>query len=74
MRGIKDREAKDLWRDYQHGGNVLGLTFVEYVAARVNARQSKFTYSGSTNVEWYVAVCGRQHPWGASCSEMATTQ
>ena len=73
MRGIKDREVKELWRDYQHGGNALGLSFVEYIAARVNARQPR-AITGTTDAEWYVASCGHFHPWGASCSEMAVTQ
>lgn len=68
---VTDREAKELWRDYQgvtKNGNPLGVSFVEYVFHRVAARQPVTVTSDTTGVPWYIASCGHQHPWGESCA------
>jgi hypothetical protein len=78
-RGITDRLALAYWREYQvivREGNPLGISFVEYVAARVNAEgEPKFAYNttASSNAPWYMAACGHAHPWGASCSTWTMT-
>lgn len=73
---ITDPTAKAWWRDYQKvlkEGNPLGLSFVEYVTQRVFADIAPTTtYASSTDAPWYVAACGHQHLWGASCSESVT--
>lgn len=74
---ITDREAKELWRDYQsvkEEGNPLGLSFVEYVMVRVAARQPDLpTTTRTDDAQWYAATCGHQHPWGATCSDWSAT-
>ena len=70
---ITDPTAKAWWRDYQSvikEGNPLGISFVEYVTQRVIAAAMP-TYAEAKDAPWYTAPCGHQHPWGASCSEMA---
>jgi hypothetical protein len=77
LRGVLDRETRELWRDYKHvlkEGNPLGLSFVEYVAARVNARHPVASQVTSTSeTHWYMSPCGHSHPWGGSCSDWAET-
>ncbi len=77
LRRIPDREANELWRDYRSvlkDGNPLGLSFVEYVAARVMARQPVHAAAtSSSDVHWYVSPCGHSHPWGAACSDWSAT-
>jgi hypothetical protein len=74
---IRDRETRELWHDYQaivREGNRLGMSFVEYVAIRVNARAPQFVAATSTTTEnWYVSACGHSHPWGAACSDWSAT-
>lgn len=71
---VTDPTAKAWWRDYQKilkEGNPLGLSFVDYVAQRVLAAITP-TYTEAPASPWYVAPCGHQHQWGASCSESVT--
>lgn len=72
---ITDPTARAWWRDYLavvKEGNPLGLSFVDYVAQRVFAALTP-SYTEAPASPWYVAACGHQHQWGASCSESATT-
>ena len=68
---ITDTLTREYWRDYQgvlKDGNPFGLSFTEYVAHRIISTGTRFTYTNVTQVEWHVAQCGHQHPWGQSCS------
>ena len=72
---VTDPTARAWWRDYQNvvtEGTPLGLSFVDYVAQRVLAAITP-PYTEAAKAPWYVAACGHQHQWGASCSESATT-
>lgn len=76
---ISDRIAQEYWRDYQHvmrKGNPMGMSFTEYVAARVAALQPRVFTTATANtpaVTWYIAQCGHSHPWGESCSSWTAT-
>lgn len=70
---ITDPTARAWWREYRQmcrDGNPLGLSFVEFVAHRLQPQQ---TYTEATAAPWYVAICGHRHQWGQPCSEMAAT-
>lgn len=69
---ITDRLAREYWQAYLRDGTSLGLSFVEYVAARVNADKPMETYTSASSGPWYVAACGHTHPWGSSCAENTT--
>lgn len=70
-RGITDPEAISYWREYRKlvkEGQTNGLSFTEYVAARVHAPTT--VYALSTDVPWFVSTCGHQHPWGVACGSV----
>lgn len=73
---ITDPLARQWWIEYRHviaTGNPLGLSFVEYIAHRVNALGPRPVYTDNTAfVPWYVAGCGHAHPWGVPCSDPLT--
>jgi hypothetical protein len=73
---ITDPTARAWWRDYRtmcREGNPLGLSFMEYIAQRVLSTECMSSYTAADDSPWYVAACGHQHQWGASCSEMSAT-
>lgn len=72
---ITDRLARAWWQEYRHvteAGNPLGISFVEYVAARVASLGQRYTYSANTTeAPVFVATCGHAHFWGVSCTMLA---
>lgn len=67
---ITDPLARALWREYKavvRNGQSLGLSFIEYVAARVHAVSPGATVT-SGNGPFEVGGCGHKHPWGGTCA------
>ena len=72
---VTDPLAREWWRDYRHiiaSGNPLGLSFVEYVAARVASLGTRIEVSNNSNAPWYMASCGHSHAWGVACTGLTT--
>jgi hypothetical protein len=75
---ITDPLARQWWREYQaicDQGNPLGLSFVEYVSARLLSVGPKtYTSVSAENSPYFVSTCGHRHEWGVTCNNVTVTQ